>query len=131
MKVLRVYNAKTMNPESNNKNNKDGIVCSSVILAIEFIPDRNSVAVSLSDRTIAFYDFGGSARKFDRKLHVPSTQKCLTYVERRKTLFSAGVDGAIFAWDLSKLFSNEFNEAQIAKREKEQKESGLKGGLKT
>jgi len=25
MKVLRVYNAKTMNPESNNKNNKDGI----------------------------------------------------------------------------------------------------------
>jgi WD40 repeat protein len=73
MKVLRVYNAKSMNPESNNKNNKDGIVCSSVILAIEFIPDRNSVAVSLSDRTIAFYDFGGSARKFDRKLHVPST----------------------------------------------------------
>lgn len=49
-----------------------------------------------------------------KRLPVPSTQKCLTYVERSSTLFSAGVDGAIFAWNLDKLFSNEFQEQQQA-----------------
>jgi WD40 repeat protein len=33
-------------------------------------------------------------------------------------LFSAGVDGAIFAWNLEKLFSNEFAEQQLAKSQK-------------
>ena len=32
---------------------------------------------------------------------MPSTQKCLTYIERKKVLFSAGVDGAIFAWNMN------------------------------
>jgi hypothetical protein len=51
-----------------------------------------------------------SANKITKILHVPSTQKCLTYVLRINTLFSAGVDGAIFAWNLENLFSNEFAE---------------------
>jgi hypothetical protein len=41
---------------------------------------------------------------------VPSTQKCLSYIERKKTLFSAGVDGAIFAWNVDKLFSSDLAE---------------------
>lgn len=46
-------------------------------------------------------------------MHVPSTQKCLVYIKRKRTLFSAGVDGAIFAWNLDTLFSNEFAEQQL------------------
>ena len=60
-------------------------------------------------------------------MHVPSTQKCLTYVERqnKNILFSAGVDGAIFAWNLDILFSNDRNEKQQQKdqEKKSEKES--------
>jgi hypothetical protein len=41
-------------------------------------------------------------------LHVPSTQRCLAYVRRKKVLFSGGVAGAIFAWDMDKLFEKDY-----------------------
>jgi hypothetical protein len=31
-------------------------------------------------------------------------------VKRKRMLFSAGTDGAIFAWNMDKIFSNEFVE---------------------
>lgn len=64
------------------------------------IPDKNTLAVSLSDRTIVFFDTQ-TTNKIIKQFHVPSTQKCLTYIERKKVLFSAGVDGAIFAWNMN------------------------------
>jgi len=51
MKFMRIYNAATMKLEID-------IQCPSVILAIEYLPDKNSIAVSLSDRSIMFYDSG-------------------------------------------------------------------------
>ncbi len=50
---------------------------------------------------------------------MPSTQKCLVYIERngRHTLFSAGVDGSIFAWNLDLLFDNDMKE-QLANMNK-------------
>jgi WD40 repeat protein len=51
MRSMRIYNAQTM------KNELD-IQCPGVILGIEFIPDKNTIAVSLSDRSIIFYDSG-------------------------------------------------------------------------
>ena len=51
MKTLRIYNGITM------KNELD-ITCPDTILAVEFLPDKNSIAVSLSNRTILFYDSG-------------------------------------------------------------------------
>ena len=32
------------------------ILCPGVILAIEFLPDKNAICASLSDRTILFHD---------------------------------------------------------------------------
>jgi len=94
------------------------ITCPGVILAIEFAPDKNAICVSLSDRTILFFDAGTATYKIVRKLHVPSTQKCLCYVKRRHILFSAGTDGAIFAWNMNKIFSNDFAEDET-QREKD------------
>jgi len=45
MKNVRIYDAKTMYFDREIK-------CPAVILAIEFCPDKNAIAVSLSDRTI-------------------------------------------------------------------------------
>lgn len=76
MRVVRIYDAKTM------KLIKD-IPCIGVILAIEYCPNKNAIAVSLSDRTIIFFDTANMTNannKIDRRMHVPSTQKCLTYV---------------------------------------------------
>jgi WD40 repeat protein len=114
MRLVRIYDARSM------RLIKD-IPCVGVILAIEHCPNKNAIAVSLSDRTIIFFDTANmtnQTNKIDRHLHVPSTQKCLTYIQRINTLFSAGVDGAIFAWNLEKLFSNEFAEQQAAKAQK-------------
>jgi WD40 repeat protein len=91
------------------KNAIGGIKCPSKILAIEFIPDRKAVAVSLADREILFYDAGNQFKLMAKRLNVPSTQKCLAYIQRKQCLFSAGIDGAIFAWDMNKLFSKEQN----------------------
>lgn len=66
MRNMRIYNGLTM------KNEID-ISCPGVILAIEFCPDKNAIAVSLSDRTILFYDAGSTSYKVIRKLHVPSS----------------------------------------------------------
>jgi len=49
MRLMRIYHAGTMRWE------KD-ISCVGVILAIEFCSDKNAIAVSLSDRTIIFFD---------------------------------------------------------------------------
>lgn len=41
---------------------------------------------------------------------MPSTQKCLSYVKRRKKelLFSGGTQGAVFAWNIELFFSKEY-----------------------
>ena len=105
--MVRIYDAAKMrhNPRDFNAT----IKCPSKILAIEFIPDRKAIAVSLSDRSILFYDAGNNFKLMHKRLNVPSTQKCLAYVLRKQTLFSAGIDGAIFAWNLNKLFSKDQN----------------------
>ena len=66
MKFMRIYNAATMKLEID-------IQCPSVILAIEFLPDKNAIAVSLSDRSIMFYDSGQVHYKVLRQIWVPST----------------------------------------------------------
>ena len=68
-RTLRIYDAKTM------KLLKD-IHCVGVILAVEYCQNKNSIAVSLSDRTIIFFDTAtimNQNNKIDRRLHVPST----------------------------------------------------------
>lgn len=91
------------------------IKCVAAVLAIEYCHSKQVIAASLSDRTIVFFDTQGQHMKIVRRLRVPSTQKCLTYIERpcKKLLFSAGVDGAIFAWNLDVLFSADRTERQL------------------
>jgi hypothetical protein len=101
MRRVMIYDGLTMNHE------KD-IACPGVILAIEFIPDKNSICVSLSDRTFLFYDASSTAYKQIKKFVLPSTQKCLCYVQRKRLLFSVGTDGAVFAWLIDKIFLNDF-----------------------
>ena len=73
MRTMRVYDGVTRKLDVD-------IQCPGVILAIEFAADKNAICVSLSDRTIIFFDASSSAFKIVRKLHVPSTQKCLCYI---------------------------------------------------
>lgn len=39
------------------------ITCPGCILAIEYISSKNSICVSLSDRTFLFFDAGGTSYK--------------------------------------------------------------------
>ena len=83
-RLIKIYDAPKMRHEIS-------ITCSGPILAIEFIADRNAIAISLADLTIRFYEMQNNNYRFLRTLHVPSTQKCLAYVRKKKVLFSGGV----------------------------------------
>lgn len=105
---VRIYDAVKMKAEPEIK-------CSDRINAIEFISERNCIAISLSDLTIRFYDILSNnenkrQNRFLRTLHVPSTQKCLSYVKTRKKqlLFSGGTQGAVFAWNIELFFAGEY-----------------------
>ena len=56
MRTMRIYNGQTM------KHDLD-VPCPSYILAIEFIPDKNAICVSISDKTLLFYDAGSATYK--------------------------------------------------------------------
>lgn len=103
MKFVRIYNGLTMKLEIT-------IPCPGVILAIEYVSDKNAICVSLSDRTFLFYDASSASYKQMRKFNLPSTQKCLCYVKRKRILFSAGTDGAVYAWIIDKIFHNDYME---------------------
>lgn len=66
MRLIRIYEGQTM------KWIKD-IQCIAVILALEFCPNKNALAASLSDRTIIFFDTANPNNKIVRRMHVPST----------------------------------------------------------
>lgn len=103
MRLVRIYDAAKMKPEP-------PIQCSDVINAIEFIADRNAIAISLSDKTIRFYEVLNGQHRFLRTLHVPTLQRCLSYVKRRKKelLFSGGTMGTVFAWNIELFFSFDY-----------------------
>jgi hypothetical protein len=53
MKHLRIYNGPEM---ISSEKEEHTINCNGMVLAVEFIADRNAVAISLSDRTIVFHE---------------------------------------------------------------------------
>ena len=107
MREIKIYDAVKMTHEVESK-----IKCPEKINAIEFLPDRNVIAISLSDHTIRFYELKtGSQSRFRKTLNVPSTQLCMSYVKRRKKelLFTGGVQCIIFCWNVELIFSAEFD----------------------
>jgi len=112
---MRIYDGPTMNHEID-------VACPAVILAIEYISDKNSICVSLSNRTFLFFDASSPIYKQQKKFNLPSTQKCLCYVKRKRVLFSAGTDGAVFAWMVDKIFLNDYEDEEANKSEKKELE---------
>lgn len=114
MKIMRIYNGVTLR-------NEHEITCPGYILAIEYITCKNSICVSLSDRTFLFFDAGSAQYKQQRKFNVASTQRCLCYVDRKRLLFSAGTDGAVFAWIIDKIFQQNENDDLKGEQQNENK----------
>ena len=70
-KALRIYNGPKMKTSDGESHT---ISCNGMVLAIEYIPFKNAVAISLSDRTIVFHDLTNKKlKKLPQILHVPST----------------------------------------------------------
>ena len=109
---MRIYNGLNMKWDTD-------IACPGCILAIEYISAKNSICVSLSDRTFLFFDAGSALYKKQKTFNLPSTQKCLCYVNRKRVLFSAGTDGAVFAWIVDKIFQNDPNDQDNGADKKE------------
>jgi hypothetical protein len=63
---MRIYNGLTLKHEQD-------ITCPGCILAVEYISSKNSICVSLSDRTFLFFDASSATYKQQRKFALPST----------------------------------------------------------
>lgn len=104
--------------------------CPAVILAVEFIIERNSICVSLSDRTFIFFEVSSNQStpyKPGPTFHLPSTQNCLCYVPRKNILFSAGTDGTVFAWQIDRILHSDYSDISNEKSTKTSSISGSDG----
>lgn len=74
------------------------------------LPERNAIAISLSDLTLRFYEFHSGAWRFLRTLHVPHLQRCLCYVNKpgKELIFSGTTIGVVFAWNIELFFSGDY-----------------------
>ena len=109
MKIIKVYDAKSMRK-------KLEYVCPICILGIAYIPERCSLAISVSERKLLFRDID-SNKFIERKIITPDTYHSMVYAKSKRILFTAGLSGAIYAWDLEKIFLNEYKKELTAKGE--------------
>lgn len=138
-KVLRIYDA------GGQMKHECNINTDSVILAVEFIPDRTHICVSLSNRTFMFYDAATkpkdaldnppykNAYKCTRKFNLRFIQKNLCYVKRKKVLFSSQTDCTVNSWNIDEIWNNsdfEYHDSETAKKKKMMEQNELKKGGK-
>ena len=102
MKVIKTYSGKTLKKLTE-------YTCYGCILEIEYIHERYVLAISLSDRGLLFLDIHNPGGKnSEKKILTPDSHHCLEYVKSKRTLFSAGLSGAIYGWNLELIFSNDY-----------------------
>jgi WD40 repeat protein len=71
------------------------------VLCAEHIPELRQYALTSSDLSLSFFD--DSSMRLHKTFHSPVSQMCMTWNAQSKTLYSAGVSGAIYAWDPEKM----------------------------
>ena len=73
------------------------------VLCADYIPNLNQYVIASSNLELGLYD--ESTCRLTKRLSTPSTQMCLTYHNmglgsRSPLLFSAGVSGVIYGWEI-------------------------------
>ncbi|KAF4743300.1 hypothetical protein FOZ63_008558, partial [Perkinsus olseni] len=84
------------------------------ILCLEYLPEWNTCVLGGSDMSLRFYDCRDLARsnlstgqgdkarfRLRRKIVVPAAQRSICWSPSSQTLFTAGHDGCIYAWDVA------------------------------
>ncbi|KAF4656370.1 hypothetical protein FOZ61_007020 [Perkinsus olseni] len=84
------------------------------ILCFEYLPEWSTSVIGGSDMTLRFYDCRDLARsntstgqgdrarfRLRRKILVPAAQRSICWSRSSQTLFTAGHDGCIYAWDVA------------------------------
>ncbi len=105
MKTVRIYDPATIQK-------KREYMVSGTILCVEYITDWNIVAVSLSNRQIVFIDADDTHKVKDRtaekRIHCPDSTLSMVYVPRNYCLFTGGLTGALYAWNMQTLVSGSY-----------------------
>jgi len=99
MKTVRVYNPATLQKKREHMVN-------GTILCLEYIDTHNLIAVSLSNRTLVFIesdDYHKKDKSAQRKIQCPDSTITMLYLARRGYLFTGGLTGAIYCWDIKLL----------------------------
>ena len=78
--------------------------CEGFPIAIEYLPERNSVAVSASDSSITLFNVDDPvpSKRFvsQASWQAATVQMCLAWMPSNELLYSGGNDGMIYAWDV-------------------------------
>ena len=73
------------------------------VLSAAHIPERSQYAISSSDLQITLYD--DQSLRLSRSFFTPSSQMCLSWAKETSTLYSGGVSGVLYAWDIDTMES--------------------------
>ncbi|KAF4726262.1 hypothetical protein FOZ63_033832 [Perkinsus olseni] len=109
------------------------------ILCLEYLPEWNTCVLGGSDMSLRFYDCRDLARsnlstgqgdrarfRLRRKIVVPAAQRSICWSPSSQTLFTAGHDGCIYAWDVAAALASGGVADAIALRIKERGNSEQK-----
>ena len=92
--VLKLYNT-SCHPLNELKAPSGNVLCA------EHIPELRQYVMTSSDLSLSFFD--DSSMRLHKSFHSPVSQMCMTWNAQSRTLYSAGVSGAIYAWDPEKM----------------------------
>jgi hypothetical protein len=76
-------------------------IAKGIIVAAAHIPSEHQIVVSTTNLELAFYD--DQSLSLTKRFAIPCSQSCLLWSEGCNTLFSAGISGAIYAWDVASM----------------------------
>ena len=71
------------------------------VLCAEHIPELRQYVMTSSDLSLSFFD--DVSNRMHKSFHSPVSQMCMAWNSKSRTLYSAGISGAIYAWDPEKM----------------------------
>ena len=109
MKYIRFYDGAELHELHELK------LAAATIGSVEFVVDHGCFVVTGNDKFIYFYEQGKFS--LQRRFQMPETQTHLSYCHSTDTLYTGGLSGRIYAWDMSKVYSDYFMEQIKYKKE--------------
>ncbi|CAG9333906.1 unnamed protein product [Blepharisma stoltei] len=105
LRALKIYNANNLRCEYSL------MVKTGIALASEYIQEFHVIILSSSDKSMLF--FHADSHNLLRRIMVPDSQHTMFWSHEHQTLFSAGMEGAIYGWNVDEILNPDIKSEEI------------------